>query len=133
MPYIKGFSMKIRVYYEDTDTGGVVYHSNYLNFCERARSDTFFNKGMTPVLESGHFVARRVVADYFWSAKLGDMLEVKSELLKMKAASFVLQQTIYKDEKKLFELDITLAYISFEGKPQKIDAQTKELLLSLFD
>jgi len=125
--------MNIRVYYEDTDTGGVVYHSNYLNFCERARSDTFFKKGLIPVLESGHFVARRVVADYFWSAKLGDILEVKSELLKMKAASFLLRQTIYKDDKKLFELDITLAYISFEGKPQKIDTQTKELLLSLFD
>ena len=133
MPYTKGFSVKIRVYYEDTDTGGVVYHSNYLNFCERARSDTFFKKGITPVLESGHFVARRVIADYFWSAKLGDLLEVKSELLKMKAASFLLKQSIYKDEKKLFELEITLAYISFDGKPQKIDAQTKELLLSLFD
>jgi len=125
--------MKIRIYYEDTDTGGVVYHSNYLNFCERARSDAFFDKGITPVLESGHFVARRVVADYFLSAKLGDLLEVKSELLKMKAASFILKQSIYKDEKKLFELEITLAYISFEGKPQKVDAHTKELLLSLFD
>ena len=124
--------MQIRVYYEDTDTGGVVYHSNYLNFCERARSDAFFKKGMTPVLESGHFVARKVVADYFWSAKLGDLLEVKTELLKMKAASFILKQTIYKDEKKLFELEITLAYISFDSKPQKIDTATKELLLSLF-
>ncbi len=125
--------MQIRVYYEDTDTGGVVYHSNYLNFCERARSDAFFKKGMTPVLESGHFVARKVVADYFWSAKLGDLLEVKSELLKMKAASFILKQTIYKDEKKLFELEITLAYISFDAKPQKIDRETKELLISLFE
>ena len=125
--------MKVRVYYEDTDTGGVVYHSNYLNFCERARSDTFFKKGMTPILESGHFVARRVVADYFLSAKLGDMLEVRSELLKMKAASFLLKQSIYKEDKKLFELEITLAYISFDGKPQKIDVETKELLLSLFD
>lgn len=125
--------MKIRVYYEDTDTGGVVYHSNYLNFCERARSDTFFKKGMTPILESGHFVARRVVADYFRSAKLGDMLEIKSELLKMKAASFVLKQSIYKEDEKLFELEITLAYISFDSKPQKIDEGTKELLLSLFD
>ena len=125
--------MKIRVYYEDTDTGGVVYHSNYLNFCERARSDAFFQKGMTPVLESGHFVARRVVADYFLSAKLGDMLEVKSELLKMKSASFLLRQTIYKEDKKLFELEITLVYISFDSKPQKIDTRTKELLLSLFD
>lgn len=125
--------MKIRVYYEDTDTGGVVYHSNYLNYCERARSDCFFNKGMTPILESGHFVARRVIADYFSSAKLGDMLEVKSELLKMKAASFVLKQSIYKVDKKIFELEITLAYISFEGKAQKIEPNVKELLLSLFD
>ncbi|MEA3370399.1 MAG: YbgC/FadM family acyl-CoA thioesterase [Campylobacterota bacterium] len=125
--------MKIRVYYEDTDTGGVVYHSNYLNYCERSRSDAFFKKGMTPVLKSGHFVARRVVADYIWSAKLGDLLEVKNELLKMKAASFILKQSIYKDDKKLFELEITLAYISFDGKPQKIEKDTKELILSLFD
>ena len=124
--------MKIRVYYEDTDTGGVVYHSNYLNFCERARSDVFFQKGVTPVLEHGHFVARKVTADYFNSAKLGDVLEVKSKLIKMKAASFVLKQTIYKKENKIFELEITLAYISFEGKPQKIDITTKALILDLF-
>ena len=124
--------MKIRVYYEDTDTGGVVYHSNYLNFCERARSDVFFQKGLTPVLEHGHFVARKVTADYFSSAKLGDMLEVKSELVKMKAASFVLKQSIYRENIKIFELEITLAYISFEGKPQKIDTVTKTLILNLF-
>jgi acyl-CoA thioester hydrolase len=124
--------MQIRVYYEDTDTGGVVYHSNYLNFCERARSDAFFKRGMTPVLEGGHFVARKVVADYLWSAKLGDILDIRTQLLKMKAASFVLKQEIFLEEKKLFEMEITLAYISFDGKPQKIDPQTKELLLSLF-
>lgn len=124
--------MKIRVYYEDTDTGGVVYHSNYLNFCERARSEVFFDRGITPILESGHFVARRVIADYFSSAKLGDMLEIKSELVKMKAASFVLKQVIFKGEVKIFELEILLAYINFEGKPKKIEPITKELLLSLF-
>ncbi|MFA6137392.1 MAG: YbgC/FadM family acyl-CoA thioesterase [Sulfurimonas sp.] len=124
--------MIIRVYYEDTDTGGVVYHSNYLNFCERARSDSFFQKGLTPVLENGHFVARKIMADFFSSAKLGDLLDVKSTLLKMNGASFVLLQTIYKGDEKIFELQITLAYITFEGKPQKIGAHTKELLLSLF-
>ena len=124
--------MKIRVYYEDTDTGGVVYHSNYLNFCERARSEAFYEKGITPVLEHGHFVARRVVGDFISSAKLGDQLEIKSELLKMKAASFILKQYIFRGEVKVFELEIVLAYINFEGKPQKIDATTKELLLSLF-
>lgn len=124
--------MKIRVYYEDTDTGGVVYHSNYLNFCERARSDCFFKLGMTPELESGHFVARKLEADYLSVAKLGDLLEIKSELLEMKGASFTLLQTIYKDEKKIFTLKIKLVYITFEGKPQKLDSKTKELILSLF-
>ena len=124
--------MQIRIYYEDTDTGGVVYHSNYLNFCERARSDAFYQIGITPELENGHFVARKVVADYFLSAKLGDILEIKSELFEMKRASFVVKQTIFKDEKKIFEMYITLAYITFEGKVQKLDTNTKELLLSLF-
>ena len=124
--------MQIRVYYEDTDVGGVVYHSNYLNYCERARSDTFFDKGMTPILKSGHFVARRVVADYISSAKLGDLLDVETSLLKMKAASFILLQTILKDGKKLFEMQITLAYINFEGKPQRIDKESLELISSLF-
>jgi len=125
--------VKIRVYYEDTDIGGVVYHSHYLNFCERARSEAFFQKGLTPVLENGHFVVRKVVADYLASARLGDLLDVKNELLEMKAASFTLLQTIYKDDKKLFEMKITLVYITFEGKPQKLDDFTNELVLSLFN
>ena len=124
--------MKIRVYYEDTDTGGIVYHSNYLNFCERARSQAFFDKGMVPVLDDGHFVARRIVADYFKSAKLGDILEVKTELVEMKAASFSLKQGVYKEDEKLFELEILLVHTSFEGAVKKIDQKTKELILTLF-
>ncbi len=123
--------MKIRVYYEDTDTGGIVYHSNYLNFCERARSEVFFAKGITPELESGHFVARKIVADYFKPAKLGDTLDIKTELLEMKNASFSLKQSVFKDHTKLFELVITLAYIDFDGRPQKLSG-VKEFLLELF-
>ena len=125
--------MKIRIYYEDTDVGGVVYHSNYLNFCERARSDAFFKKGLTPVLENGHFVARKVVANYLSSAKLGDLLDIETSMIKMKAASFILLQSVFKDGKKLFDMEITLAYITFEGKPQKIDKQTLELIKTLFE
>ena len=124
--------MKIRVYYEDTDTGGVVYHSNYLNFCERARSEAFFSRGLNPVLQTGHFVARRVEADFYVSAKLGDLLEVKTELVAMKAASFVLKQKIFRDDTLLFELEIVLVYIEFSGKVKRIDKETKELILSLF-
>jgi len=124
--------VKIRVYYEDTDMGGVVYHSNYLNYCERARSDAFFKRDKTPVLENGHFVARKVIADFYTSAKLGDVLEVKTELLEMKAASFMLKQVIWKEDIKIFELDILLVYIDFNGKVQKLDKESKELILSLF-
>ena len=124
--------MKIRVYYEDTDMGGVVYHSNYLNFCERARSEAFFACGMSPVLENGHFVARRLNAEFYSSAKLGDMLEIKTELLEMKAASFTLKQTIFREEKKIFELDIVLVYLSFDTKVQKLGKKEREFLLSLF-
>lgn len=124
--------MQIRVYYEDTDTGGVVYHSNYLNFCERARSEAFYKRELTPELENGHFVARKIVGNFFVSAKLGDMLDIKSTLVDMRAASFSLKQSIYKNSQKIFELDILLVYITFDGKVQKIDKKTKELLLSLF-
>jgi len=124
--------MKITVYYEDTDTGGVVYHSNYLNFCERARSDVFFKKGITPVLENGHFVARKLEANYYSSAKLGDELHINTTLLEMRGVSFDLLQEIYKDEKKLFDIKITLAYINFDSKAQKIDKDTRDLILSLF-
>lgn len=124
--------MKIRVYYEDTDTGGVVYHSNYINFCERARSEAFFKKGLSPALESGHFVAKRVEADYVKSAKLGDSLDITTELLEMRSASFELLQTIYRDATVLFKLKIILVYINFDGRPQKLDIETKELILSLF-
>lgn len=125
--------MKIRVYYEDTDTGGVVYHSNYLNFCERARSEVFFSRGLSPVLEHGHFVAKKLEADYIDAARLGDELEVKSELLEIKGASFGLCQSIFKEDKKIFELRITLAYITFDARAQKITPEVRSLIESLFE
>lgn len=125
--------MQIRVYYEDTDVGGVVYHSNYLNFCERARSDAFFKNSISPILENGHFVAKKLVANYISSAKLGDILEVKSNLIEMKNASFSINQTIFKNNTKIFDMKITLAYIDFNGKAQRIDKNTKELIISLFN
>ncbi|MDD5159932.1 MAG: YbgC/FadM family acyl-CoA thioesterase [Sulfuricurvum sp.] len=120
--------MKIRVYYEDTDVGGVVYHSNYLNFCERARSQLFFDAGRSPILENGHFVAKHVEADYVKSAKFGDILEVKTALIEIKNVSFKLLQQIFREEEKLFEMTITLVYLDFEGKMAKIPSSEKMLL-----
>jgi acyl-CoA thioester hydrolase len=123
--------MKIRVYYEDTDVGGVVYHSNYLNFCERARSELFFKKGISPILSSGHFVARRIEADYFIPAKFADELFIETKIDTVKNASFTLIQTVFKEEKILFKLKIILAYITFEGKVQKFGDDVKKVLLEV--
>lgn len=123
--------MQIRVYYEDTDAGGIVYHSNYLNFCERARSHLFFDAGRSPILEGGHFVAKHIEADYIKSAKLGDILEVKTSLLEMKNASFTLLQQIFRGEEKLFEMTIVLVYIDFAGNMAKIPSAEKAFFLAL--
>ncbi len=127
----KDFTLKIRVYYEDTDLGGVVYHSNYLNFCERARSEMFFSKGQSPVLDGGHFVASSLEANYIKPALFGDMLEVKTELLSMKYASFTLKQNIYREDEKIFEMKIKLAYLTHDGAIGRFDDETREMLQTL--
>lgn len=123
--------MQIRVYYEDTDAGGIVYHSNYLNFCERARSHLFFDAGRSPILEEGHFVAKHLEADYIKSAKLGDVLDVKTSLVEMKNASLTLLQQVYREEEKLFEMTIVLVFIDFAGKMSKIPPMEREFFLAL--
>ena len=120
--------MNIRVYYEDTDVGGVVYHSNYLNFCERARSQLFFDAGRSPILSDGHFVAKHIEADYIKSAKFGDVVEVKTTLLQSRNASLTLLQEIYRDSEKLFTMKIQLVYIDFEGNIVKIPDSDREFL-----
>jgi acyl-CoA thioester hydrolase len=123
--------MRIRVYYEDTDVGGVVYHSNYLNFCERARSELFFDAGRSPILDGGHFVAKHIEADYLKSAKFGDVIEVKTILIELKNASFSLLQQVFRGAEKLFEMKIVLVYLNFEGVMSKIPNGEKEFLSSL--
>lgn len=119
--------MQIRVYYEDTDAGGIVYHSNYINYCERARSEHFFERGLNPHLEYGSFVVRRIECDYFAPAVLGDLLEVKTHLLEVKNTSLVLEQSIYKDESMLFKASIVLVFVNNNKRPAKIPQDLKEL------
>jgi acyl-CoA thioester hydrolase len=118
--------LKIRVYYEDTDIGGIVYYANYLKFCERARSHLFFDRGMMPQDENGGFVVKELSANYIASATLGDVLDVGVELVSFKNASLKLRQEILKDSKKIFEAEFTLVYVK-EGKPSKIPERLKEV------
>jgi len=122
--------MQIRVYYEDTDIGGVVYYANYFKFCERARSELFFQKGMLPIKDRCHFVVTNLEASFKKSAKFGDILDIKTEVLEIKRVSIRLKQKIFKGSELIFEMDVKLAYIC-DGKPSPIDKKFLALFESL--
>ena len=124
--------MKIRIYYEDTDAGGIVYHTNYIKFCERARSEAFFQAGLNFTKEGGYFVVSSLEAKFIASAVLGDEVFVRTKILELKKASLVLEQEIYKfddknAEKLLFRATITLAFMK-EEKLAKINEEIKKFL-----
>jgi acyl-CoA thioester hydrolase len=112
--------MKIRVYYEDTDAGGIVYHTNYIKYCERARSEIFFERGIKPTLgDNNGFVVRDIKASFLATSSLGDTLEVTTKILIQKRSSIVLLQEVWKEKVKVFSMEVTLVYID-DGKPCRI-------------
>jgi acyl-CoA thioester hydrolase len=123
--------MQIRVYYEDTDAGGIVYHSNYLNFCERARSEYFFRKDMLPLVDGAHFVVRKMSCDFIASAKFGDVIYVTTKITNMKGSSFELFHEIYKEEELLFSTTVLLVLVD-NGKIKRLTKDIQNLLTSLF-
>jgi len=123
--------VKIRVYYEDTDTGGIVYHTNYIKFCERARSEMFFERGMVPSQsdESG-FVVRNLSANFLATSKLGDMLDVTSNIVTLKNSSLTLLQEVWKKDEKIFSMEVVLVYVD-KGKPSRIPKVFSEVFATL--
>ena len=119
--------MKIRIYYEDTDAGGVVYHTNYIKYCERARSEVFFQNNIS-MDENGYFIVKSLSCEFIKPAILGDLIEVKTEVITLKKVSSILKQTIYKEDKKIFEATITLVYM-IKGKISKIPPDKLEYFI----
>jgi len=111
--------MKIRVYYEDTDVAGVVYYANYFKFIERARSEIFFANSLSPISNNSHFVVKNIYADFLRSAKFGDELEIKTEVVLVKSVSIELRQEIYRADKKLFVAIVKLVHL-LNDRPAKI-------------
>jgi len=122
--------MQLRVYYEDTDTGGVVYHSNYLNFCERARSELFFQKGLSPHKANSFFVVTHIDAKFIKPALLGDILNIETTLLETKPASLSMSQNIFRDDKLIFKAIIKVAYLK-DRKPSKIPLDILDIFKGL--
>ena len=121
---MKKFTASYRVYYEDTDAGGVVYYANYLKFAERARTDFLREKNIHQsalFAEQGiAFVVHALEANYHASGKLDDMLNVTVSVKEKKNTSVTMEQEILTAGKKLFSLTIRIVCVNREMKPTRI-------------
>ena len=127
------FHWPVRVYWEDTDAGGVVYYANYLKFMERARSEWLRSFGFEQDVlrdETGVvFVVRRVEIDYLAPARFNDQLDVAVSLHEAGRASFVVRQELLRDSSCLAKAVVTLACVdAAQFKPVKIPAPILQVL-----
>lgn len=117
-------SNNIRVYYEDTDAGGLVYHVNYLKFAERARTEMLRKMKIEQLILKNEyniqFVVKNLFIEFFKSAQLDDLLNIKSIILNISAAKIIMEQTIYKKMIVLAKIDVTLGSVNTKGKPSRL-------------
>lgn len=121
-------TIPIRIYYEDTDAGGIAYHASFIRFCERGRSEFLRHIGYTNIeltREGTFFVARHLEADYLKPALLDDLLMLETSVLSMKNTSFVMRQVFWKEfggkKEIICELKVTLVCVSAHDiKPMRI-------------
>ena len=120
----KNFIHKVKVYYEDTDSGGVVYYANYLKFLERARTEAITNIGLSnrKIKEDlGLFIiVKSCNIEYKKSAHLEDELNIRSFVKSITKTSFFMTQIITRKEDVISEALVHLVFINNLGKPQKI-------------
>lgn len=121
----------VRVYYEDTDAGGVVYHANYLRFAERARTEMMRAAGLdhrTLLEESGVIIAvRRCEADYLAPAMLDDALEIESRVLGVRGATFEIEQVVRRDGRDLARLLVMLVCLTRDGRATRLPQRLRTL------
>ena len=124
--------LPVRVYYEDTDVAGIVYHSNYLKFAERGRTELLRLAGISQTeLVKTHgmaFAVRDCALDYRAPARLDDLLEVRSRLVEMRGATLRAQQAIRRGGEDLVTLAVRVACVALNGRPIRMPPVLRERL-----
>lgn len=125
------FSLPVRVYFQDTDAGGVVYHASYVNFMERSRTEWMRSFGFTNaklMKELGVvFVVRSLKLDYLKPALLDDLISVTSQLKEIGRSRVTLHQSVIRGEDKLVEAEVHLVSVSLENfKPVRVPDVLRE-------
>ena len=120
----ENFFHKLKIYYEDTDSGGVVYYANYLKFLERARTEALFSIGYSNKKIQNEFNSLIIVKscniEYKKSAHLEDELTVRSFVKSITKTSFFMNQIITKNNDIIAEAQVHLVFVDDKGKPVKI-------------
>ena len=128
----KKFYFTVKVYYEDTDAGGVVYYANYLKFLERARSEAIYSLGYTnlSLLESFGIllIVKSCNIEYKKPAKFEDMLDIISEVKSFTKTSFLMAQSISRDNELVTDAEVHLVSVDKNGKPSKVPDELKKKL-----
>ena len=125
-------SMNIRVYYEDTDLGGVVYYANYLRFIERARSEWIRELGIDQIKmrneEEAIFVVTKIKADYLSPAHFDDILTVDTRIKVVSPVRAYFYQNIFREEKVIFRSEVCVTCTSNSGKVLRLPEKIKILM-----
>ena len=131
----KTFNFPVKIYYEDTDAEGVVYYANYLKFMERARTEMINACGTSlKILHKIHdsrFIVKICNLDYIKSARLENLLQVRTSLEKISNASFVLSQNIFCNDELILKSEVVIVCIDNYHKPSKIPNFLKEKIILL--
>ena len=118
------FNNTIRVYYEDTDSGGVVYHANYLKYAERSRTEMLrkykIEQEKLKIDFNIQFIVKNLFIEYYASAKLDDLLNIKSLIIQISSAKIIMEQSIFNKKKLLAKINVTLGSVNLEGKPSRL-------------
>ena len=127
----------LRIFWEDTDAGGIVYYANYLRFLERGRSEMVRGAGIDQAamynLECVMLPVRRCEIDYLKPAQLDDEVEVHTRLRKIGGASMDLDQDIYRGADILVRAKLRLACVGWNGKPERVPETVRDALTGLIE
>lgn len=121
----------VRVYYEDTDMGGIVYHANYLRYIERARSDWVRQLGndQNAMRDAGIvWVVRRIEAEYLATAKFEDELMVETTMRDISGVRLTMDQLVKRGDQVIFTASVTAVCMNAAGKPVRLPAEIRALI-----
>ena len=118
---------KLKVFYEDTDAGGVVYYANYLKFIERARTQILLDNGLTNIGIKKKlniiFVVKSCTINYIKPAKLDDLLTVSTSILSKTKVKIVLNQVISRENQRIIDANVDLISVNLIGKPVRMPSE----------